>query len=210
MILAMVFLHSQPVAPKVVFRFSIRSRYFCRHDRISNYPPAILHDPTRTHADQQMIQRKQSLFLLLAALLAFATWLFPIATHHRDDGTFTFKTIGLYAEDGVEVADVGLKIPFAALLTVIGAGMVFCIFLYNNRTRQMRFVRAVILLSLSMSAAMFITDNSIKAYLKVDHVLESTYGLSFYMPLVMIVLSIMAERSIKADDALVRSADRLR
>ncbi|HQV52498.1 MAG: DUF4293 domain-containing protein [Flavobacteriales bacterium] len=157
-----------------------------------------------------MIQRKQSLFLLLAALLAFATWLFPISSYKRNDGTYQLKTLGLYAEDGVEVADVGLRIPFAAILTVIGAGLLFCIFLYKNRTRQMRFVRAAFLLTLAVTAFMFITDNSVQAYLMVDHVLVSTYGLSFYMPLAILVLCVLAERSIKADDALVRSADRLR
>src|SRR5690606_17558648 len=30
-----------------------------------------------------MIQRKQSLYLLLASLLALATWFFPISTHQR-------------------------------------------------------------------------------------------------------------------------------
>lgn len=166
-------------------------------------------DPVQ-YLDRRMIQRKQSLFLLLAALLAFATWLFPISSYERNDGTYQLKSIGLFAEDGSEVADVGLRIPFAAILTVIGAGLLFCIFLYRNRTRQMRFVRAAFLLTLAVTAFMFITDNSVQAYLMVDHVLVSKYGPSFYIPLVILVLCVLAERSIKADDALVRSADRLR
>lgn len=162
------------------------------------------------HKDDAMLQRKQSLFLLFAALLAFATWLFPIASYERNDGKFELKTTGLMAADGTAVVDVGLRIPFAALLSVIGAGLLFCIFLYKNRARQMRFVRAGFLLILAVVAFMFITDNSVLAYLKVDHVVENNYGLSFYMPLVMLILIVMAERSIKADEALVRSADRLR
>ncbi|MBK9764863.1 MAG: DUF4293 family protein [Flavobacteriales bacterium] len=35
-------------------------------------------------------------------------------------------------------------------------------------------------------------------------------GLSFYLPIVALVLAFLAERSIKADEDLVRSVDRLR
>jgi hypothetical protein len=39
---------------------------------------------------------------------------------------------------------------------------------------------------------------------------KASYGLSFVLPIVALVLSFMAERAIKADEELVRSADRLR
>lgn len=157
-----------------------------------------------------MIQRKQSLFLLLAALLALATWLFPIATYQRGEALFELRTTGLFTADGVEVNDVALKVPFAPVMTVIGVALAGCILLYRNRQRQMRFVRGTYMVVLGAIAFLFITDRSVQRYLEQGGTVHGSYGLSFVLPLIVLVLAFMAERAIKADEELVRSADRLR
>ncbi|MCB0765434.1 MAG: DUF4293 domain-containing protein [Flavobacteriales bacterium] len=157
-----------------------------------------------------MLQRKQSLFLLLAGLLAFSTWLFPVAEYESASGLHTLRTYGLFTADGAEVNEVALRIPFGVLLSVIGAGALACILLYGNRPRQMRFIRGTYLLMLAVIAFLFITDNSVQSYLAQGGGAEGHYGLSFYIPLVVIVLLFLAERAVKADEALVRSMDRLR
>jgi glucose uptake protein GlcU len=156
-----------------------------------------------------MIQRKQTLFLLLAALLALCTWLFPIATYTSGQAeSYNLMTYGLYTADGIEVKDVSMRMPFSIVITILGTALFAAIFMYRNRPRQMRFVRGTYLLILAIIAFMFIGDNSIQAYLGM-HV-ERTFGLSFVLPLVALVLTIMAERGIRADESLVRSMDRLR
>jgi len=157
-----------------------------------------------------MLQRKQSLFLLLAALLCFATWLFPVAGYERGVEHFRFFTYGLYAADGTELMDVGMKVPFSVLLTVLGVGLLVTIFLYKDRKRQQRFVRSTYLLLLGISVFLFITDNSMRSYLEQGGSVINHLGLSFYLPIVALVLAFLAERSIKADEELVRSVDRLR
>jgi hypothetical protein len=74
----------------------------------------------------------------------------------------------------------------------------------------MRFVRGTYLLLLGVIAFMFITDRSVNGYLSTGGLVDAGYGLSFVMPIVSLVLTFMAERAIKADEELVRSADRLR
>lgn len=158
-----------------------------------------------------MWQRKQTLFLGVAALLAFATWLFPVATYERGRDQFIFRTTGLFNTDGIEVADAALKMPFNIILTVLGAALVACIFFFSNRLRQIRFVRGTYLITLGTIAFLFITDNSIQSYLgQGGATVVSHYGLSFFLPLGTLILSFLAERAIKADEELVRSADRLR
>jgi len=157
-----------------------------------------------------MLQRKQSLFLLLAALLCFATWFFPVASYDRGSEHFDFRTYGLYAADGTELLDVGVKVPFSILLSVLGVGLLVTIFLYKDRKRQQRFVRSTYLLLLGISVFLFITDNSMRSYLEQGGSVISHLGLSFYFPIVALVLAFLAERSIKADEDLVRSVDRLR
>jgi hypothetical protein len=60
-------------------------------------------------------------------------------------------------------------------------------------------------------AFLFITDNSISSFLE-DGVgrVSSSYGVSFFLPLATLLFSFLAERAIRADEALVRNADRLR
>jgi len=157
-----------------------------------------------------MLQRKQSLFLLLAALLCFATWLFPVASYDRGSEHFDFRTYGLYAADGTELLDIGVKVPFSILLSVLGVGLLVTIFLYKDRKRQQRFVRSTYLLLLGISVFLFITDNSMRSYLEQGGDTINHLGVSFFLPIVALVLAFLAERSIKADEDLVRSVDRLR
>lgn len=157
-----------------------------------------------------MLQRKQSLFLLLAALLLGASWLFPIATYQRAGGGFELRTSGLFTAEGVPVTDVELKVPFQLVLSVLAVSMVVAIFLHSNRPRQMRIVRGTYLLLLAVIAFMFIVDRSVTGYLTQGGTVETHYGLTFVLPIVALVLAFLAERAIRADEELVRSMDRLR
>jgi hypothetical protein len=59
-------------------------------------------------------------------------------------------------------------------------------------------------------ALVFITDNSIVAYLAERGPVEHARGISYFIPLLVLLLAFLAERSIRADERLVRSMDRLR
>ena len=157
-----------------------------------------------------MIQRKQSLFLLLAALLALSTWLFPIATYDMADGRYALRTMGLFDAQGV--ADPLRKpvLPFHLLHGLLAAVLLVSILLYGNRPRQARVVRMSYLLALGLFAFQYISRNSALAYLAQRGPVESGYGLSFWVPLLVLALAFAAERAIQADEDLVRSADRLR
>lgn len=168
----------------------------------------VSHRPEMGHST--MWQRKQTIFLLLAALLAFATWAFPVASYEQAEASYVFRTTGLYDGAGSAVEDVGLKVPFHTVLTLIGAALVAFIFFYGNRPRQIRFVRGTYLLTLATIAFLFITDNSIQSYLEPRGAVVGHYGASFFLPLGTLLFSFLAERAIKADEELVRSADRLR
>lgn len=158
-----------------------------------------------------MWQRKQTIFLLLAALLAFGTWVFPVATYDTAEGSYIFRTSGLFNAAGQAVEEVALKVPFNVVFTVIGAALALFIGFYGNRPRQIRFIRGTYLITLAAIAYLFITDNSIRSYFEDGAAaVVSHYGISFFLPLGTLLFSFLAERAIKADEELVRSADRLR
>lgn len=157
-----------------------------------------------------MWQRKQTVLLALAALLALATWAFPMATYERVQDHFTFRSTGFFDATGAEVEEVGLKVPFHIVLTVIAVALIACILFFKDRPRQIRFVRGTYLITMATIAFLFITDNSIQTFLEPGGAVVSHYGVSFFLPLGTLVFSFLAERAIRADEALVRSADRLR
>ncbi len=157
-----------------------------------------------------MLQRKQSIYLLLATLLSLATWLFPIAKYEMGSGVHEFRTTGLFDPDGTEDPAREPVIPFAMLYMVTAGIFAVSILLYGNRPRQARVVRLTYLLTLAMLAFQYIVSNSVLAYLAQQGTVDRSYGVTFFVPLVVLVLSFLAERAIRSDEALVRSMDRLR
>lgn len=157
-----------------------------------------------------MLQRKQTVFLLLAVICGVLTFFFPVDTFQRGDQMFIFRTTGLFMADGTEVVDASPKVPFAAVIGVLSLALLVSIFLFKMRPRQVLFVRSSYLLLLAVVAFLFITDSSISAYLGQGGPVTNSYGASAMLPLLMMVFAFLAERGIRQDEALVKSMDRLR
>lgn len=157
-----------------------------------------------------MIQRQQTIFLFLAAVCGVLTFFFPVETFTQGGREFLFRTTGLFQADGAPVVDASPKVPFAVLLGFLSAVFIVAIFFFRNRKRQLVFVRTANLLVIGTAVFMFITSNSIRAYLEQGGKVLSGYGASALLPLGMIVFAFLAERGIRKDEALVKSMDRLR
>lgn len=153
-----------------------------------------------------MIQRKQSLFLLLA-VIAIAVCLFlPVAT---------ILPAGMGAEGhlfnlGIRDADGHVSFgtwPLGLFLTLSAVVDIANIFLYRMRRLQARLCIGSIVLCilwyvyyLLLSAHVMLSD------------VQGTYHLLFAacLPLVAAILTLMARKGILADESLVRAADRIR
>lgn len=157
-----------------------------------------------------MWQRKQSLYLVLAAVLMALTWATPVVTYLAGPYIHVFRTTGLYDAAGGVVPDVALRVPLQWLSTACAVVLLAVVFMYRNRPRQMRVARGVSMVLLLIIAFTFITDNSIRTYLAGHGEVIGRPGLGYFLPLIALVLDLMAVRAIRADEELVRSADRLR
>ncbi|MBK7381758.1 MAG: DUF4293 family protein [Flavobacteriales bacterium] len=157
-----------------------------------------------------MLQRIQSLFLLLAGALSLLTWATPVRTYTSGTSELLMLTRGIQQSDGTPMADVSMPVPFHVIHTVIGLAFLVSIFLYRNRIRQARIIRGTWLVALLNGVLQFISSRSLDAYLRDSGEVVGHYGISFYIPIAVVVFAILAERAIKKDDELVRSADRLR
>ena len=141
-----------------------------------------------------MIQRIQSIYLLLAAICMLLMFIAPIETLQAVPTSLEFKGYNL-------------QWFIQALIVFTAAILVLTIFQFKNRNLQKRFCfGAVILVGITFLAAFF-GAAAIPTTIKVIAVVYK-WGLS--LPLISIVFIFLALSGINKDEKLIRSADRLR
>ena len=145
-----------------------------------------------------MIQRIQSVFLLLAAL-AFAGKLFaPVATAVEEFGTIM--------ADGVFQTTESLWLTIFALVGLIVS--FFNIFLYRRRKSQMRFCMTANLFAIIWAAVGFYMVLELEV--KAEGITEIIHSWAFLLTLAAVVFNSLAYYFIRKDERLVRSMNSLR
>ena len=158
-----------------------------------------------------MIQRIQSVFLLLAFLAAVALFFFPLAGIYANTAAYKFYVYELKNMVPGEASMFSFMTTFPLLLLniLVAALSLASIFLYKNRVSQAKIVRLAILLDIVLIALIFfvyakIIETNLLA--SPDYLDEA----GIYFPLISLIFLILANRSILKDEKLVRSVDRLR
>lgn len=157
-----------------------------------------------------MIQRIQSIWLLLAAIATCLLFFFPVATCHSDTIWYDFYIYGLNTPPtGVEVLYKDF-LKYVMIVTVLVTALtpLATIFLYKNRPRQIYLSRLAILLNVVLLIAFFVLSDS---FATATGCPSFRYGyVALCMPVLSIVFLFLAMRGIKKDERLIRSADRIR
>lgn len=153
-----------------------------------------------------MLQRMQTVYLLIIVALTVATLFMPLAVVQSGESFFSFDTTGLNSI----VAQPELVYPtwgLFALAAVIAFVALMTIFMFKKRILQMRLCifNALLILGFYGLFAFFLW--TVKGQLGEVSV-SVKIALSF--PLVSLILDYLAIRNIGADETLVRSLDRLR
>lgn len=139
-----------------------------------------------------MIQRIQSIYLLLAAIASSTLFGLPFVTA-------TAQPEGLLQDGAFDISDhLGLMI-LTVLIAVVAVGTIF---LYKNRVLQMNLGKLNIVLLVALLG--------FAAWLYSSIQVDTNFGAGLVVPIVVFVLTFLANRSIYKDERLVRSADRLR
>ena len=139
-----------------------------------------------------MIQRIQSIWLLLAAIAAALSF------------RFSFYSGNIAGPDQVKIFKSLLATGNIAILVItVGVSVMslVAIFLYKNRVLQMRLALAAMVLSLL---------NIVLYYNQTLHFIEGNFDLTALISLAIPVLLVLAVRGIYKDQKLVKSLDRLR
>ncbi|MDP2386105.1 MAG: DUF4293 domain-containing protein [Bacteroidota bacterium] len=147
-----------------------------------------------------MIQRIQTVFLLSVAIIAALLFVFPAEVYASSTETIFYTLLPFGVKEGTSPIIYGL---FATNIGLIILAFV-SIFQYKNRKKQLKTSRLLMLLSAMQVSLMFVFS----LYNKEGYTKDYTWAA--YLPLAMIVFSLLAGIFIKKDEELVRSADRIR
>ena len=147
-----------------------------------------------------MIQRIQTIYILLAEISIALIFALPLADIVSKGEVFLFKATGIF--NGEELVISGL--PLLVLLGIILLMHVAAIFMYKKRIRQIRILVFTIILMLGLFGIFY--------YFGYASFEEQTiaFNVTVAFPLAAIIIDYLAIRAIGKDEALVKSMDRIR
>ena len=145
-----------------------------------------------------MIQRIQSILLLLAAVAVFALFKLPFGSSD------TIAASALFNDGVFTIQD---HVGLLGLFCAAGAIAFISIFLFNNRSLQLKLSRVSIIaniIGIILAAVLFMQDsNAMGAAIPKEE-------LGLGLPILSIIFAAFAIRFINKDEKLVKSMDRLR
>ena len=143
-----------------------------------------------------MLQRIQTVYLLIIMALTIAILFLPLAVLQSGDQLFTFDATGI----STMAAQPELIYPTWGLFALT-------IFLFKKRILQIRICvfNAILMLGFYGLFAFFYWDLGNQ-----KEIFSLSLKIAFSFPLISLILDYLAIRNIGADEALVRSLDRLR
>ena len=141
-----------------------------------------------------MIQRIQTIWLLIVAIAAFATYTLTLYIGKIADGT----------EKVFQLAD-----DFLLVIIIIALGIlaIICLFLYKNRKLQFKLSVLGVIFSIGF---LFLEYFRVESFKKDNLIQTGSYQIGALLPLVMVIFFFLAARGIYKDERLVKSMDRLR
>lgn len=141
-----------------------------------------------------MIQRIQTLWLLVVAIAAFATYTLTLYIGKAADGT---QKVFQLADD------------FLLVIIIIALGILamICLFLFKNRKLQFKLSVFGIIFSIGF---IFLEYFRVEGFKKDNLIQTGTYQIGALLPILMVIFFFLAARGIYKDERLIKSMNRLR
>jgi dolichyl-phosphate-mannose--protein O-mannosyl transferase len=147
-----------------------------------------------------MIQRIQTLYLLISAVLIALLLVLPFAEILSEGAIYQFNISGISLDGAVKNNGIFLMVLIGLAFVLNG----YSILSYKNRTRQARVVIITLVMLLAIAGIFvyytYFSFSGSKVSFKIGAVL----------PVIAIILDYLAIRAINKDEALIRSIDRIR
>ncbi|MDV7185849.1 DUF4293 domain-containing protein [Lutibacter sp. TH_r2] len=144
-----------------------------------------------------MIQRIQSIYLLVATLLSGGfVFLAPL---WKNEDAINFFVLDAFSTDRIILKAIPVLFFLSAILTFVA------IFKFKNRKLQFVLGRFSIMVNFILLGIIVVITQNLSGGISI-----SEKGIGLLIPIASIVLVSLANRAIKRDEELVKSADRLR
>lgn len=153
-----------------------------------------------------MWQRAQTIYLSLVVVSMALTLVLPFATFTINSDDITFNLFGLNPAS----EDANVWFPYYIVIALILALALFGITQFKNRKRQLNLGKLNYLLILALVVMLFIDTSSLAEDLGQSKDEPISYGIGMFLPVAAFAFSFLANRSIKKDEELVKSVERLR
>lgn len=162
-----------------------------------------------------MIQRRQTIFMLLSVIITALLFFMPLASFN--DGTTLMKFTIFGIQQPIETISLSTAYtwPLVVLTILMTLAPLVTIFLYKKRELQVRLCRLTMLVNIIFIGLIFLyyeadIQKIIAAVEGDEYQLYVAYFFGMVIPLVNLILEILAIRGIKKDIDLLKSVDRLR
>ncbi len=141
-----------------------------------------------------MIQRIQTLWLLIVASTAFATSRLTLFKGDLPNGTtLPFNFAG--------------SLILSIVIVALGLLALISLFLFKNRKLQFKLAVLGFIFSIGF---LFLEYYMVENFKSTNNILTGSYQIGAVLPVVMIVFFFLAARGIYRDEKLIKSMDRLR
>ena len=155
-----------------------------------------------------MIQRIQSIFLLMVSILMGLTVFLPL--WGKQDGTnrIEIDTMHMVQTSAGEVVTEQTTVYLAIIAGLTALLALWNIFNFKNRRFQMKIgLFCTLLIAVFIAVATFVTYQAQDTF---SPEIGGTFSYGYYLPVVAVLFNWLSIRFIKKDEDMVRSADRLR
>jgi len=150
--------------------------------------------------NNNMIQRKQSIFLLLVIASSILLFIFPLVTYTFGETSISYPLSPFDVPLDTSPMIYGLFVVNCILFIT----SFMCLMLFHNRKKQIKVSRIIIgVLVLLIVGIFFLPLHKSETAIK-------SYNWAIALPIISIVFIVLATHFIKKDEKLVQSADRIR
>jgi hypothetical protein len=153
-----------------------------------------------------MIQRIQSIYLLLVLVGSILLFFLPVSAFYTGDFTYKLNILGLELLSGTEQ---GVKVMTWPMLVANSLVIVFTIFgiaSFKKRILQNKIVAFIFLFNAILVGLAYWISDALATTLKTPVHYENTA----VIPIVSVLLLVFAAKAIRKDEAKMRASNRLR
>lgn len=153
-----------------------------------------------------MIQRVQSVYLLLSSLAIYALFIFPFVNTLDGINSRIIKVTGVYEQINNQIVQTEPFLLLTIATAILGILPIILIFQYKNRKRQATLIYSLVVILIAYS---FWISQTVKSF--ANTTLEiSNYNIGAGLSSVAVLFLILAGKGVMRDEKLVKSVDRLR